>query len=420
MTAVPSSPPALPRSIDLIRSEFPILGRQIGDRPLSYLDNSATAQTPDCVVDAMSDYYRTSNANVHRGVHTLSEEATGLYEGARDIVAEFIGADRREVIFTRNATEAVNVAAQAWCESHLGPGDRIVLTEMEHHSNIVPWYLAARRAGATLDWVAIDDEGRIDRESFAQALEKGPKAVAVSHLSNVLGTLNPVRELVAEAKAAGAMTLVDGCQSAPRVSIDVEEIGADFYVFTGHKLYGPTGIGVLFGRSEVLDVLEPFEGGGSMISKVGREKITFARPPARFEAGTPMIAEAVGLGRAVEWTNELGLDAIAARERALLDYALPKLDELPWITTFGPAPGPDREGIVSFEVEGIHPHDISEILDRHGVAVRAGHHCAQVLMERLGVPALTRASFAVYNTEEEVDRLVEGLLDCRRIFGLEG
>ena len=419
MTPVSSSPPALPRSTAEIRAEFPILGREIGGHPLSYLDNSATAQTPDCVVEAMSEYYRTSNANVHRGVHTLSEEATALYEGARSIVADFIGADRREVVFTRNATEAVNVAAQAWCESNLEPGDRIALTEMEHHSNIVPWYLAARRAGAVLDWIAVDDQGRIDRESFAGALERKPKVLALTHVSNVLGTLNPVAELVAEARSAGVLTLVDGAQAAPRVAVDVQAIGADFYVFTGHKLYGPTGIGVLFGRSEVLERLEPFEGGGSMISKVGRDEITWARPPARFEAGTPMIAEAAGLGRAVEWIAELGLEAIAARERALLDYALPALEGVPGVRTFGPAPGPDREGIISFEVEGIHPHDVSEILDRHGVAVRAGHHCAQVLMERLGVPALTRASFAVYNTEEEVDRLVDGLHDCRRIFGLE-
>lgn len=419
MTARPSSPPALPRPVAEVRAEFPILAREVHGQPLSYLDNSATAQTPDCVVEAMSDYYRTSNANVHRGVHTLSEEATALYEGARDTVAAFMGAKRREVVFTRNATEAVNVAAQAWCEAHLRTGDRIVLTEMEHHSNIVPWYLAARRAGATLDWVAVDDQGRLDRDSFTRALEKGPKAVGLTHVSNVLGTVNPVVELVAEARSAGAMTLVDGAQAAPRIEIDVEAIGSDFYVFTGHKLYGPTGIGVLFGRSEVLDVLEPFEGGGSMISKVGREEITWARPPTRFEAGTPMIAEAVGLGRAVEWVEGIGLEVIAAREKALLDYALPRLGEVPGVRTFGPPPGPDREGIVSFEIEGVHPHDVSEILDRHGVAVRAGHHCTQVLMDRLGVPALTRASFAVYNTEEEVDRLVEGLHDCRRIFGLE-
>jgi cysteine desulfurase/selenocysteine lyase len=415
---LPSSP-ALPRAVAEVRSEFPILSREVNGRPLSYLDNSATAQTPDCVVDAMSAYYRTSNANVHRGVHRLSEEATDLYEGARVKVAEFMGADHREIVFTRNATEAVNVAAQAWCETNLGPGDRIVLTEMEHHSNIVPWYLAARRAGAELDWVSIDDEGRLDRESFTRALEKGPKAVAVTHVSNVLGTLNPVAELVAEARSAGAMTLIDGAQAAPRVTVDVSGIGADFYVCTGHKLYGPTGIGVLHGRREILEDLEPFEGGGSMISKVGREKITWARPPAKFEAGTPMIAEAVGLGRAVEWIGELGLEAIAARERALLEYTLPKLAEIPGVRSFGPPPGPDREGIISFEVEGIHPHDVSEILDRHGVAVRAGHHCAQILMERLGVPAVTRASFAVYNTEEEVDRLIEGLHDCRAIFGLE-
>ena len=418
MKAAPSAEGLTPALVDQIRSQFPILSREVHGAPLSYLDNSATAQTPECVVEAMSDYYRSSNANVHRGVHTLSEEATALYEGAREAVARLIGADRREVVFTRNATEAVNVAAQSWCEANLSEGDRIVLTEMEHHSNIVPWYLAAKRVGARLEWVSIDDDGRLDREAFTRALETAPKAVAITHVSNVLGTLNPIEDLVAEAREAGAMTLIDGAQAVPRVPVAMTAAGADFYVFTGHKLYGPTGIGVLYGRSEVLDALEPFEGGGSMISKVGRDEITWARPPAKFEAGTPMIAEAVGLGRAVEWVEDVGLETIAARERELLDYALPRLSEVPGVRTFGPPPGPDREGIVSFEIEGIHPHDVSEILDRHGVAVRAGHHCAQVLMDRLGVPALTRASFAAYNTEEEVDRLIEGLVDCRRIFGL--
>ena len=400
-----------------IRAEFPILERTIGDQPLAYLDNSATAQTPVQVIEAMDDYYRTYNANVHRGVHTLSEEATALYEGARDTVARFIGADRRDVIFTHNATAAINLAVQSWAELELGEGDLVALTEMEHHSNIVPWYLAARRAGATIEWISIDDDGRLDMDSFREVLARGPKGVGLTHVSNVLGTLNPVADLVSEARAAGAMTLVDGAQAVPRVPVDVAAIGADFYAFTGHKLYGPTGIGVLHGRREMLERIEPFEGGGSMISRVGRERITWAEPPAKFEAGTPMIAEAVGLGRSVEWIQETGLEVIAGQERALLDYALPRLSEVPGITLYGPTGG-DREGIVSFELEGVHPHDVAEILDRHGIAVRAGHHCAQILMDRLGVPALTRASFAVYNSPGEVDRLVDGLLDCRRVFEL--
>lgn len=400
-----------------IRAEFPILERTIGDQPLAYLDNSATAQTPVQVIEAMDDYYRTYNANVHRGVHTLSEEATALYEGARDTVARFIGADRRDVIFTHNATAAINLAVQSWAELELGEGDLVALTEMEHHSNIVPWYLAARRAGATIEWISIDDDGRLDMDSFREVLARGPKGVGLTHVSNVLGTLNPVADLVSEARAAGAMTLVDGAQAVPRVPVDVAAIGADFYAFTGHKLYGPTGIGVLHGRREMLERIEPFEGGGSMISRVGRERITWAEPPAKFEAGTPMIAEAVGLGRSVEWIQETGLEVIAGQERALLDYALPRLSGVPGITLYGPTGG-DREGIVSFELEGVHPHDVAEILDRHGIAVRAGHHCAQILMDRLGVPALTRASFAVYNSPGEVDRLVDGLLDCRRVFKL--
>ena len=400
-----------------IRAEFPILERTIGDQPLAYLDNSATAQTPVQVIEAMDDYYRTYNANVHRGVHTLSEEATALYEGARDTVARFIGADRRDVIFTHNATAAINLAVQSWAELELDEGDLVALTEMEHHSNIVPWYLAARRAGATIEWISIDDDGRLDMDSFREVLARGPKGVGLTHVSNVLGTLNPVADLVSEARAAGAMTLVDGAQAVPRVPVDVAAIGADFYAFTGHKLYGPTGIGVLHGRREMLERIEPFEGGGSMISRVGRERITWAEPPAKFEAGTPMIAEAVGLGRSVEWIQETGLEVIAGQERALLDYALPRLSEVPGITLYGPTGG-DREGIVSFELEGVHPHDVAEILDRHGIAVRAGHHCAQILMDRLGVPALTRASFAVYNSPGEVDRLVDGLLDCRRVFEL--
>jgi cysteine desulfurase/selenocysteine lyase len=418
MTTAAETKGLAPGDLAQIRADFPILDRRIGEESLAYLDNSATAQTPTQVIGAMDAYYREHNANVHRGVHTLSEEATALYEGARETVARFIGAGRREVIFTRNATAAINLAVQSWAELELGPGDLVALTEMEHHSNIVPWYLAARRAGARIEWIAVDDDGRIDLDSFREILSERPKGVGITHVSNVLGTLNPVAEMVAEARAAGAMTLIDGAQATPRVRVDVNAIGADFYAFTGHKLYGPTGIGVLHGRPEMLERIEPFEGGGSMISRVGRERITWAEPPAKFEAGTPMIAEAVGLGRAIEWIEATGIEVIAGQEKALLEYALRGLSEVPGIRLFGPRGSADREGIISFELDGVHPHDVSEILDRHGVAVRAGHHCAQILMDRLEVPALTRASFAVYNSTDEVDRLVDGLLDCRRVFGL--
>ncbi len=406
------------RSLESIRAEFPILSREVKGEPLSYLDNGATVQKPAAVIEAVDEYYRRHNANVHRGVHMLSEEATDLYEGARMKVAGLLGADHREIIFTRNVTSAINLAAQGWGADNLGPGDRIVLTEMEHHANIVPWHLIAERTGAVLDWVGIDDEGRLDREALSAAIARGPKVVTVTHVSNVLGTVLPVAEIVAEARAAGALTLVDGAQAVPRMPVDVRQIGADFYCFTGHKLYGPTGIGVLYGRREILDAMEPFEGGGSMINKVSKERITWASVPAKFEAGTPPIAQAAGLGRAVDWVDGIGLEAIGAHERRLTAYALPRLAEVPGMTIFGPRDAVDREGLISFELDGVHPHDVSEILDRHGVAVRAGHHCAQPLMNRLGVAATTRASFAVYNTTEEVDRLIEGLHDARRIFGL--
>lgn len=406
------------RSLESIRAEFPILSRQVNGAPLSYLDNGATVQKPSAVIEAVDEFYREHNSNVHRGAHALSAEATAIYEGARARVARLLGADRREIIFTRNVTTAINLAAQGWGADNLGPGDRIVLTEMEHHSNIVPWHLIAKRTGAVLDWVGIDDDGRLDREALTAAIARGPKVVAVTHVSNVLGTVLPVAEIVAEAKAAGALTLIDGAQAVPRMPVDVGAIGADFYCFTGHKLYGPTGIGVLHGRRGILDSMEPFEGGGSMISKVTKEQITWAETPSKFEPGTPPIAQAAGLGAAVEWVESVGLEAIGNHERELTAYALPRLAEIPGLKIFGPDDTVDREALISFEINGIHPHDVAEILDRHGVAVRAGHHCAQPLMERLDVPATTRASFAVYNSTAEVDRLIEGLHDARRIFGL--
>lgn len=406
------------RSLDSVRAEFPILGRRVNGAPFSYLDNGATVQKPARVIEAVDEFYREHNSNVHRGAHAVSAEATALYEGARNKVAGLLGADRREIVFTRNVTAAINLAAQAWGADNLGAGDRIVLTEMEHHSNIVPWHLIAERTGAVLEWVGIDDEGRLDREGMSAAIARGPKVVALTHVSNVLGTVLPVAGIVEEARAAGALTLIDGAQSVPRMKVDVKEIGADFYCFTGHKLYGPTGIGVLYGRREVLDSMEPFEGGGSMINKVTKEKITWAETPMKFEAGTPPIAQAVGLGAAVDWVEGIGLGAVGAHERELTAYALPRLAEIPGLTLFGPKDTVEREGLISFGIEGIHPHDVSEILDRHGVAVRAGHHCAQPLMKRLGVTATTRASFAAYNSTAEVDRLVEGIHDARRVFGL--
>jgi cysteine desulfurase / selenocysteine lyase len=420
MKPVATAPsPTLPRSIEQIRAEFPILGRKIHGQPLVYLDNGATAQKPLAVLEALDRFNRQSNANVHRGVHTLSEEATSLYEAARRTIARHIGAEHREVVFTRNVTGAINLVASSWGRANVRQGDRIVLTEMEHHSNVVPWYLLARQVGAELDWVPVTGEGRLDMEALGRALERGPKLVAVAHISNVLGTINPVAEISAMAHDAGALVLVDGAQAAPKLPLDVVELGADFYGFTGHKAYGPTGVGVLWGRGELLDAMGPYEGGGSMIQKVEKQRISWAGVPARFEAGTPPIAEAVGLAAAIAWMEDLGLEAIHAHEAELTEHALARLAEVPGLRVFGPPAGEDRTGIVSFELDGIHAHDVSEILDRHAVAIRAGHHCAQVLMERLGVAATTRASFAVYNTREEIDRLIDGLIDARRVFRLD-
>jgi cysteine desulfurase / selenocysteine lyase len=420
MKPVATAPaPTLPRPVEQIRAEFPILAREVHGQPIAYLDNGATAQKPLAVLEALDRFNRESNANVHRGVHTLSEEATRLYEDARRRIAARIGADHREVVFTRNVTGAINLVAGSWGTANVREGDRIVVTEMEHHSNVVPWYLLARRAGAELDWVAVTDDGRIDIDALAEALARGPKLVAVAHISNVLGTVNPIAEISRMAHDAGALVLVDGAQAAPKMALDMAELGADFYGFTGHKAYGPTGVGVLWGRRELLDAMGPYEGGGSMIHKVTKEEVTWASVPARFEAGTPPIAEAVGLAAAFDWIDELGPDAIHAHESELTGYALERLADIPGLRIFGPPAGEDRTGIVSFDLDGVHAHDVSEILDRHAVAVRAGHHCAQVLMQRLGVAATTRASFAVYNTNEEIDRLIEGLLDARRVFRLD-
>jgi len=418
MEPTATTAPSLPRSIEEIRAEFPILTRRVHGEPLAYLDNGATAQKPLAVIDALDRYWREHNSNVHRGVHTLSEEATALYEEARETIASHLGADRREIVFVRNATEALNLVAYSWGRTNLKARDRIVVTEMEHHSNVVPWYQVAQEKGADLDWAPIDGEGRLDLEALASLLERGPKLVCVAHVSNVLGTINPIREIARMAHEAGALLVVDGAQAGPKLELDMDELGADFYAITAHKLYGPTGVGALYGRRDLLEEMPPFIGGGSMIRKVSKELITWADLPAKFEGGTPAIAEAIGFGAAVRWLDQLGLPAVHAAEAELTSYALERIGEVPGLTVFGPPASEERGGIISFAIDGVHAHDISEILDRHGVAVRAGHHCAQVLMQRLGVPATTRASFAVYNTHDEVDRLIDSLQDVRRVFEL--
>jgi cysteine desulfurase/selenocysteine lyase len=406
-------------SIEKVRASFPALEREVNGQPVAYLDSGASAQRVLASIQAVDRYERRHHSNVHRGSHTLSAEATEAYEGARATVADHLGAgDRREIVFVRNATEAINLVARAWGDANVGAGDRILLTEMEHHSNIVPWQQLAERAGAEIDWAPIDAGGQLDMEAFAALLERGPKLVAVTHVSNVLGTENPIAEISRLAHDAGALVLCDGAQSAPKMPVDVAELGVDFYAITGHKLYAPTGIGALWGRLELLREMPPFLGGGSMIRKVTRTGTTYADVPARFEAGTPAIAQAIGMASALRWLDGLGMDAVLEHEREIADYALARVAEVPGLTVFGPPRGPQRVGPVSFEIEGIHAHDVSEILDRHGVAVRAGHHCAQILMDRLGVAATARASFGIYTTPEEIDRLVDGLEDARRVFGL--
>ncbi len=414
-----SSAPAAPFDVEKVRAAFPALEREVHGRPVAYLDSGASSQRVLASIQAVDRYERRHHSNVHRGSHTLSAEATEAYEGARATVADHIGAaDRREVVFVRNATEAINLVARAWGDANVGEGDRILLTEMEHHSNIVPWQQLAGRAGAEIDWAPVDEEGRLDLGAYAALLERGPKLVAFTHVSNVLGTENPVAELARLAHEAGALVLCDGAQAAPKMPLDLAELGVDFYAITGHKLYAPTGIGALWARLDLLREMPPFLGGGSMIRKVTREGTTYADPPARFEAGTPAIAQAIGMASALRWLDMVGMEAVREHEEQVADHALARLAEVPGLRVFGPPRGPGRLGPVSFEIEGIHAHDVSEILDRHGVAVRAGHHCAQPLMDRLGVAATARASFGVYTTPEEIDRLVEGLEDARGVFGI--
>jgi cysteine desulfurase/selenocysteine lyase len=405
--------------IEKVRASFPALEREVNGKPVAYLDSGASAQRVLASIQAVDRYERAHHSNVHRGSHTLSAEATAAYEGARATVADHVGADdRREVIFVRNATEAINLVARAWGDANVGEGDRILLTEMEHHSNVVPWQQLAGRVGAEIDWVPVTDEGLLDMAALPELLERGPKLLAVTHVSNVLGTENPLAEISRLAHDAGALVLADGAQAAPKLPLDVAATGVDFYAITGHKLYAPTGIGALWAKFDLLREMPPFLGGGSMIRKVTKEGTTYADAPARFEAGTPAIAQAVGMASALRWLDALGMDEVVAHEREIADYALARVAEVPGLRVFGPPRGPERLGPVSFELEGVHAHDVSEILDRHGVAVRAGHHCAQPLMDRFGIAATARASFGVYTTPEEIDRLVDGLHDARSVFGL--
>ena len=403
-----------------VKADFPVLKREGPDgRPIAYLDSAATSQKPLAVIDAMSSYYRNSNANVHRGVYGLAQEATDLFEGARERVGAFVGGETPTTIFTRNATEAINLVAYAWGREHVGEGDEVLITHMEHHSNIVPWQLLCEERGAKLRYLGVTEDGNLRLDELDEALASGRvKMVAVVHVSNVLGTINPVAEIAARAQAAGAACLIDGSQAVPQLPVNVAEIGADFYVWTGHKALGPTGIGVLHGRRDVLEAMRPFLGGGDMIASVGFESSTWNELPWKFEAGTSPIAEAVGLGAAIDYLAEIGMDAVRAHERDLTAQALESLARIEGLRVFGPTDLDLRGGAVSFEVKGIHPHDLAEICDREGVCIRAGHHCAQPLMRSMGVPATARASFHVYNTREDVDRLAAALGSAREVFGL--
>lgn len=402
--------------VEEIRRDFPILERRIEGKRLIYLDNAATSQKPRRVIEALTEYYEEHNANVHRGVHRLADEATAAYEGARQKVARFLGApEARGLIFTRGTTEAINLVAHAWGRKNLREGDEVVLTEAEHHSNLVPWQLAARATGARLRFIPVLEDGALDMEAAERLIGPKTKLVGCIHASNVLATINPVERLGELAREAGALMLVDGAQSAPHLPVSVEALGCDFYACSGHKMLGPTGVGALWGRPEVLEEMDPFLGGGEMIREVHLEHSTWNDLPYRFEAGTMNIAQAVGLGAAVDYLEELGMHNVSEHERRLGEYAYRRLSGIEGVTIYGPEK--DRTGLLSFSLPDVHPHDLSQLMDAEGVAIRSGHHCAQPLMRRLGVAATSRASFYLYNTEEEVDALVEALGRAREFFG---
>ena len=405
-------------NLNEIRKDFPILTRETANgKRVIYLDSTATSQKPLQVIEAMNDYYRRSNANIHRGVHTLAEEATSLYEGARERIAKFVNAaSAREIIYTRNTTESINLVAYSWARANLKAGDLVILTEMEHHSNLVPWHMLQMERGIELEFIPVTENGLLDLDAYKSLLNRNPKLVSFTHMSNVLGTINPAGEIIKLAHAAGAVTLVDGAQSVPHLSVDVQALGADFYACSAHKMCGPTGIGVLYGKSALLEAMPPFLGGGDMIKEV---KLRSFRPntlPHKFEAGTPAIAEAVGFGAAVDYLTSVGMNAIAAHEHEITEYALERLEEIPGVKLFGPS-AEHKGGVAAFTLQGVHPHDVAQILDQDGIAVRAGHHCAQPLHEKFGIPATSRASFYLYSTKEEVDQLVKGLYKVKEVFG---
>jgi cysteine desulfurase/selenocysteine lyase len=417
-----TTPLAVALDVERIRKDFPILDRVVhGDKPLVYLDNAATSHKPTQVLDAVHDYYTVHNANVHRGIHVLAEEATALYEGARDKVATFINAaDRGEVVFTKNATESINLAANviAWAAPPLGlsAGDEVVITEMEHHSNIVPWQLVCERTGATLRWFGITDDGRLDLSDIDRVITERTKVVSFVLVSNILGTVNPTAEIVRRAREVGALVVIDASQAAPHLPLDVQSLGADLVAFTGHKMCGPTGIGVLWGRKQLLEELPPFLGGGEMIELVTMQRSTYAALPHKFEAGTPPVAQAVGLGAAVDYLSGLGMERVAEHEHAITAYALERLQAVDGLRVIGPTTPDARGAAISFVLGDLHPHDVGQVLDELGIAVRVGHHCARPVCERFGVPATTRASFHLYSTLGEVDALVNGLDQVRRFF----
>jgi cysteine desulfurase/selenocysteine lyase len=408
------------KSIDTakIRADFPILEREVHPGvPLIYLDSAATAQKPAAVLEAMDDYYRAHNANIHRGVHTLAEEATAAYEGARKKVAGFIGAaSTREIIYTRNATEAINLVAASWGRANLKAGDLVILTEMEHHSNLVPWQMLAAERNLRLEFIEVTTDGLLDLDSYQIYLNDGPKMVAFTHMSNVLGTINPAETIISMAHQAGAITLVDAAQSVPHLPINVQQLDADFLAFSAHKMCGPTGIGILYGKKGILEAMPPYMGGGDMIKRVHLRNFVANELPHKFEAGTPAIAEAVGMARAIDYLQKLGMESVAGHERELIKYTLERLVEIPGVRVFGPD-ADKKGGVASFMMNGVHPHDVAQILDRDGIAVRAGHHCAMPLHEKYHIPATTRASLYLYNTRNEIDVLVNAIYKVKKLFG---
>jgi len=404
-----------PFDVETIRTDFPILYRDVNEKPLVYLDSAASAQKPRAVIEAMDHCLRFEYANVHRGIHYLSNTATQRYEDAREATRRFLNAaDVDEIIFTKNATEAVNLVAYAWGMDNIQEGDEIILSIMEHHANIAPWHFLRERKGAVIKWAPVSETGEFLFDEFEKLITPRTKMIAMAHMSNVLGTVVPIEDVVRVAHAQGIPVFVDGAQSAVHMAVDVQEMDVDFFAFTGHKVYGPSGIGVLYGKKELLSKLPPFLGGGAMIESVTTEAVTYGPPPTRYEAGTPPIVEAVGLGAALDYMMQIGRRDIAAYEQELVEYAHGRLDELNWLKVYGKAEG--KGGIVSFTMDGLHPHDISMVVDRSGVAIRAGHHCAQPLMERFGVPAMCRASFGLYNTKQDIDVLVEALKKAHDLF----